>query len=138
LSISHFLTRHLGHINPSQPFNCPSLILDNSNLNSTINLNSITLTELDVFNTISNLKLSSTTGPDGIPTIFLYNCRFILTPVLTNLFNLFLSKGIYPSLWKTSFILPILKKGNPSLISNYRPISKLSSIPKLFSHLISS
>jgi len=85
----------------------PLLILDDSNLNSTINLNSITLTELDVFNKIYNLKLSSTTGPDGIPTIFPYNCRFILTPVLTNLFNLSLSKGIYPSLWKKSFISPI-------------------------------
>jgi hypothetical protein len=30
------------------------------------------------------------------------------------------------------------KKGNPSLISNYRPVSKLSPIPKLFSRLIAS
>jgi len=121
-----------------QSSSSPSSIFDNSNSNSTLNLNYITLTELDVLNMISDLKLSSTTGPDDIPTIFIYNCRFILAPVLTSIFNLSLSKGIFPSLWKTSFISPILKKGNPSLISNYRPVSKLSSIPKLFSRLISS
>ncbi len=85
-----------------------------------------------------NIKLNSNVGPDGIPSIFLYNCRFILTPILTNIFKLSLKKGIFPSIWKTSFISPILKKGDPSLISNYRPISKLSIIPKLFSQLVSS
>lgn len=87
-----------AYCNSSQPSNLPSLISDNSKLNSTLNLNCITLTELDVFNMISDLKLSSTTGPDDIPTIFLYNCRFILTPILTSIFNSSLSKGIFPSL----------------------------------------
>jgi hypothetical protein len=89
-------------------------------------------------NLIFNIKLNSIVGLNGIPSIFLNNCRFILTPVLTNIFKLSLKKGLFPLIWKTSFISPILKKGDPSLISNYRPISKLSIIPKLFLHLISS
>lgn len=120
------------------PLNSSSLNTDNINLNSNSNINSISFTEIDVLNLISNLKLSNNPGPDGIPSIFLYNCRFILTPVLTNIFKLSLSRGIFPSIWKTSFISPIFKNGDSSLISNYRPISKLSVIPKLFSHLISS
>jgi len=46
----------------SEQFKYPSLILDISNLNSILNLSCITLTELDIFNIISNLKLSSITG----------------------------------------------------------------------------
>lgn len=48
-----------------------------------------------------------------------------------------LNKGVFPTFWKTSFISPVHKNGDPSLISNYRPISKISIIPKLFSQLIS-
>lgn len=127
--------------NTQQPLNYPPINIDNidsKNTNSTLHINSLTLTELDVLNMISTLNKNSSIGPDGISIIFIYNCRFILTPILTRIFNTSLEKGIFPTRWKTSFISPIFKNGDPSLISNYRPIYKISIIPKLFSKLISS
>ena len=50
---------------------------------------------------------------------------------LAILFNQSFSFGIFPSLLKTSKIIPIYKKGSKLECSNYRPISLLSNIDKV-------
>lgn len=42
----------------------------------------------------------------------------------------------YPAEWKISFITPILKSGDISNVENYRPISILSTISKIFDKVI--
>ena len=44
--------------------------------------------------------------------------------------------GTFSSQWKTAVVTPICKKGNKADISNYRPISILSPIFKIFERLI--
>jgi hypothetical protein len=41
-----------------------------------------------------------------------------------------------PERWKESRICPVLKKGDPSLINNYRPISILSNLSKVFEMIL--
>jgi len=38
--------------------------------------------------------------------------------------------------WKTSRITPILKSGDPSLVTKYRPVSNLPIIGKIFEQLV--
>lgn len=52
------------------------------------------------------------------------------------MFNHSLLKGVFSPQLKNSFISPIHKSGNKNLIPNYRPITKLSTLPKLLEKLM--
>ena len=105
---------------------------------SDINISKLEITQMDVFEAIEKLNGKIGPGPDGLPSSFLKNCRTNITPILHYLFNKFLNEGTFPSIWKRSFITPIHKANERSDISNYRPISKLSTIPKLFESIVTN
>ena len=52
------------------------------------------------------------------------------------LFNLSLQSSSYPNQWKEANVIPLFKKGDRSIPSNYRPISLISSIGKVFERVI--
>ena len=58
--------------------------------------------------------------------------RTILALYLSSLFNLCLMNGCYPEGMKVAEFVPIIKKGDPNDVTNYRPISLLSSFNKIF------
>lgn len=104
-----------------------------------INTNNIAVPSIsisEIFIKLSALDTNKGPGPDGIPPSLLKLCSFILARPLHYIFNKSLENGHFPNSWKTSFITPIFKSGDRSSISNYRPISILSSIPKIFESLI--
>jgi len=51
---------------------------------------------------------------------------------MLKLFNRIACDGAVPKGWKTAKLKPIFKKGDPSKIENYRPISNLNSISKAY------
>lgn len=103
---------------------------------SQTSLSSIVIPPSIVEDKINKLKVKFTGGPDGLPSIILKNCSSTLIEPLTTLFQLSISQGIFPSRWKNSYIIPIHKKGPKKEICNYRPIAKLSCIPKLFESIV--
>lgn len=90
----------------------------------------------DVQKAIRKAKSSFSPGPDGIPSCILKNCCVPLCGVLCYLFNLSLRCEYFPERWKSSFIIPLFKKGARHDIKNYRGIAKLSAIPKTFESII--
>ena len=83
-----------------------------------------------------NLKPSFRPGPDGIPSFILKEFHSSLSAALHKLFNLSLSIGHIPAIWKESYLIPLLKNGSRLNVENYRGIAKLSAVPKLFEELI--
>ena len=93
-------------------------------------------TEQDTLRAIEAMKPKRSSGPDEITMSIIKDCKQVLSPHLTSLFNRVLCTGMIPLSWKKAIVRPILKKGDPSDINNYRPISNLSSISKVFEKVI--
>ena len=83
---------------------------------------------------IQSLKLKRMNDEDDIPPFFLRLAKNTLSFPLAFMINFphSFSLGIFPKILKTAKALPILKKGNAKNISNYRPISFLPSILKIY------
>ena len=93
------------------------------------------VTPIEVSNTIKSLKNKSS-GIHGIPVKILKSVDDIIAPTLSNIVNFSFSSGIFPDLLKVAKVTPIKKPGISTSISNYRPISILPSLSKLFEKLI--
>ena len=94
------------------------------------------VTERDVAYIIHNLKNKKSYGHDYLSNILLKRAQATLVKPLTFLINQTLTTGIFPRELKISRVKPLFKKGDPMLFSNYRPISLLSSISKIYEYVI--
>ena len=53
-------------------------------------------------------------------------------------FNVIFQKGYFPIIWTEGFIVPLHKKGDINQVENYRGITLLSTLGKLFSHILNT
>ena len=94
------------------------------------------VTEQDVSYIIHNLKTKKSYGHHYLSNILLKKAQATLVKPLTFLINQTLTTGIFPRELKIFRVKPLFKKGDPMLFSNYRPISLLSSISKIYEYVI--
>jgi hypothetical protein len=76
---------------------------------------------------IKSLKTKNSSGYDEISNrIIKSSSPFIISP-LTHICNVVLGTGVFPDILKFAIVKICFKKGNIQEISNYRPISLLTS-----------
>ena len=81
---------------------------------------------------IKNTKISTSKGHDGISSELLKLITNDISKCITVIINQPLTSGIFPNSLKTAKVTPIFKKENNKFITNYRPISVLPVISKIF------
>ena len=62
-----------------------------------------------------------------------------LSYILAELFNMCLKESCFPDCWKVSSVVPVFKNvGERSTAKNYRPVSLLSVVSKVFEKLVNN
>ena len=85
---------------------------------------------------IDRLKINKAPGLDGINNYIIKISAIAIIPTLVNLFNSCMSIGFFPDKLKIANIVPLHKGGDRTDASNYRPISLLPLLRKLFEKII--
>ena len=85
---------------------------------------------------IDNLENKNSSGHDGISNTLLKTIKNDISQSLTIIINQMLTTGIFPDAFKLLKVIPLFKKGDSSLLVNYRPISLLPTISKVFERVI--
>lgn len=116
-------------------------ISSHSSLNNTPNnlVHSFALFPTDpveVQSTIVNLKNTCAVGYDEISSQVLKLANHIISPHISHICNLCFATGCFPSPFKTAVIKPIYKGGDRDSVNNYRPISILPTLSKIFERIL--
>ncbi|KAG8278220.1 hypothetical protein J6590_108668 [Homalodisca vitripennis] len=111
-------------------------VLDQNLIQNPFRCNPVDEKELDRI--ISSLKNKSSSGHDEVPLkLIKYVGKSLLKP-LVHLINSSLITGNFPEVLKVSRVIPIFKKGEKFKMNNYRPVSVLPSLSKIYERVMYS
>ena len=114
----------------------PLIYLEQNFTQSLLPLRLTSTTIYEINKIIQFLKCKDCYGYDEIsPRILKISAPHILSPLIY-IINKTLATGIFPDRLKFSVVKPIFKKGAPSELSNYHPISLLTSFSKIIEKII--
>ena len=81
---------------------------------------------------IEAIPSGKATGADGLSARLLKIAAPAIAPSLTRVINTCISRGIFPTVWKEAKVTPLHKAESKSDRNNYRPISVLPVLSKIF------
>ena len=90
----------------------------------------------DVQKIMADLKNTKSTGMDYIDTWVIKLVAAELLPAITHIINLSITHDEFPSSWKISKVVPLLKKGDPLQPKNYRPVALLPIFSKILERAV--
>ena len=104
-----------------------------------LKLHNISVTPKMIRKVVMNLDLPKASGLNCIPVVVLKNCEPELSHKLADLFNKCLRESCFPDCWKVSSVFPVFNSvGERSTAKNYRPVSLLSVVSKVFEKLVNN
>lgn len=90
----------------------------------------------DVVKVLESINLSAANGYDNIPIKFISRFSNELSQKITDLINISIQTSNFPNCLKIAKITPIYKKDDKKEVNNYRPISVLPCISKIYEKII--
>lgn len=96
------------------------------------------ISAIELIKIINSLNNSNSCGIDSISNALLKRIAYNISDVLAYLFNLSVISGVFPSELKSAVVIPLFKKDDRLNKQNYRPISLLPNIAKVFEKAIKS
>ena len=87
---------------------------------------------------IGLLHKNKAPGPDGLCVEKFKATRELIIPYLTLLFNNIYLTGEFPDGWSESIITPVHKRVAKNNHNNYRALSLINSVSKMFMHVVSN
>ena len=92
--------------------------------------------ELDIAKIIDKFNPNKSAGHNNIGNFIIKKVKSEIIKPPTQIFNLSLSSGIVPEKLKVAKVIPIYKKDDSALSSNYRPVSLLPCFSKILERLV--
>ena len=123
-----FLTHSFVNKVMSMQATPPSLLLPHP-------LSRIHVTNQDVLDVLKLLDVSKACGPDLLSPRLLKEGAAVLSQHMSDIFNCSLSKSYSPDKLRAANVIPVYKKVEKTDPSNYRPISLLSCVSKVFENV---
>ena len=94
------------------------------------------ITAAEVTRIIKRLKKEKSPGVDNLLNEYFIIFNDYLTTYLVKLFNIVFQSGIFPNIWSEGIIAPVFKKGNVKDCNNYRGITLVSCLSKIFTAIL--
>ena len=96
------------------------------------------VTGCKVLKYLKKLKRNCAVGIDEIPASFLKDTAFVIAKPLAYIINISLISGVFPADLSKAKVAPIFKSSSKESFDNYRPISVLPGISKVFEKCVHS
>lgn len=94
------------------------------------------ITEDELRSAVFSQNNGKSPGLDELPAEIFKVSYNLISPILLTLYNKMYSTGTYPQSWGNGIIAPIYKKGDPNNAENYRGITLINILAKIYSQIL--
>ena len=93
-------------------------------------------TEIEIVKIIKSLENKNSSGHDALSNRMIKREPYIFAKLLKPIINESISTGVFPNVLKSAIVIPVFKKKEKDNLNNYRPISLLPVLSKIYEKIL--